>query len=494
MTISETDTIGSRNRTDRVKAYEIVMLQTPPNGFHHLVLHKVLPRIVSRHEMNLQHFPFFVRRCIVQMFLLPGPGVLISTFCIGSALKFTFPYDWSWKTSLLLGGLLSATDSVAVVAILNELGASKKLSIGLAYGTGSILWLGSIFNDIVIEITLPISLFYVAVARTAFEDDGQQNLHHFWEMVAYIANTLIFILSGVVITGGVLDNTTRILKIYSSDKNFGGVENHIYYLSRCLLKLGHKVVVLTHASMETLSYAKHLPNLLWDFTNYKDYPYSRKDFVVFTDHSLYGFADVGSIHMNKVLQFTLADVFVMPNAIDTAMFKPASQRPSGNEIIIVVMSKLVYRKGADLLVEVIPEVCCLNPNLSYSFLDNPLAGLQVLPDDMIVLAKPDPSAMVQAIKKVISILPKIDPQIMHNRMKELYRWHNVARRTEIVYDRALQCSNQSLVGRLSQYAKGKFMSDWMLKYMFCEAPLKNGLSDPGNIEEVPEFTVSRRKD
>ncbi|KAM0882948.1 hypothetical protein ACQ4PT_031937 [Festuca glaucescens] len=29
--------------------------------------------------------------------------------------------------------------------------------------------------------------------------------------------------------------------------NFGGVESHIYYLSQCLLKLGHKVVVMTHA-------------------------------------------------------------------------------------------------------------------------------------------------------------------------------------------------------------------------------------------------------
>lgn len=43
-------------------------------------------------------------------------------------MQFTFPYDWSWKTSLLLGGLLSATDPVAVVALLKELGASKKLS------------------------------------------------------------------------------------------------------------------------------------------------------------------------------------------------------------------------------------------------------------------------------------------------------------------------------------------------------------------------------
>lgn len=111
--------------------------------------------------------------------------------------------------------------------------------------------------------------------------------------------------------------------------------------------------------------------------------------VVFTDHSLYGFADVGSIHMNKVLQFTLADVsqaicvshtskentvlrsglppakvFVIPNAVDTSMFKPAPERLSNDEIVIVVVSRLVYRKGADLLVEVIPEVCRLHPNVS----------------------------------------------------------------------------------------------------------------------------------
>lgn len=112
--------------------------------------------------------------------------------------------------------------------------------------------------------------------------------------------------------------------------------------------------------------------------------------VVFTDHSLYGFADIGSIHMNKVLQFTLAGVnqaicvshtskentvlrsgippekvFVVPNAVDTAMFKPAPKRLSYDEIIIVVISRLVYRKGADLLVEVIPEVCRLFPNVSF---------------------------------------------------------------------------------------------------------------------------------
>lgn len=39
---------------------------------------------------------------------------------------------------------------------------------------------------------------------------------------------------------------------------------------------------------------------------------------------------------------------------------------------------------------------------------------------MIVLAKPDPADMVQAIRKAISILPSIDPQIMHERVSKLF--------------------------------------------------------------------------
>ena len=46
------------------------------------------------------------------------------------------------------------------------------------------------------------------------------------------------------------------------------------------------------------------------------------------------------------------------------MFTPAPNRLSCDEIVIVVISRLVYRKGADLLVEVIPEVCRLYSNVS----------------------------------------------------------------------------------------------------------------------------------
>ncbi|KDO42654.1 hypothetical protein CISIN_1g0011162mg, partial [Citrus sinensis] len=91
--------------------------------------------------------------------------------------------------------------------------------MGLAFGIASVLWLGFIFNDTVIEIALTLAvsyiafftaqegadvsgvltvmtlgMFYAAVARTAFKGESQQSLHYFWEMVAYIANTLIFIL------------------------------------------------------------------------------------------------------------------------------------------------------------------------------------------------------------------------------------------------------------------------------------------------------------
>ncbi|RYR47790.1 hypothetical protein Ahy_A07g033756 isoform E [Arachis hypogaea] len=36
-------------------------------------------------------------------------------------------------------------------------------------------------------------------------------------------------------------------------------------------------------------------------------------------------------------------------------------------------------------------------------------------------------------------------------MRELYNWHDVAKRTEIVYDRALKCPNQNLLERVSRY-------------------------------------------
>jgi len=75
---------------------------------------------------------------------------------------------------------------------------------------------------------------------------------------------------------------------------------------------------------------------------------------------------------------------------------------------------------------------------------------EVLPDDMIVLAEPAPEDMVRAVRKAIDMLPGINPQVMHLQMKKLYSWDDVAKRTEIVYDRAVQSLTTNLLDRLPQ--------------------------------------------
>jgi len=111
--------------------------------------------------------------------------------------------------------------------------------------------------------------------------------------------------------------------------------------------------------------------------------------AVFTDHSLFGFADAPSILTNKTLQFTLADttavicvshtskqntvlratvspqrVSVVPNAVDAVRFTPDVAMRS-RRITIVCMSRLVYRKGVDLLAAVVPLVCAACPEVDF---------------------------------------------------------------------------------------------------------------------------------
>jgi len=38
--------------------------------------------------------------------------------------------------------------------------------------------------------------------------------------------------------------------------NVGGVEGHIYELSQCLLKMGHHVVIITHAYGENNTFSR----------------------------------------------------------------------------------------------------------------------------------------------------------------------------------------------------------------------------------------------
>jgi hypothetical protein len=62
---------------------------------------------------------------------------------------------------------------------------------------------------------------------------------------------------------------------------------------------------------------------------------------------------------NTVLRANIApaDVSVIPNAVDTTMFTPNPAARKSNCITIVCITRLVYRKGVDLMVEIIPLIC-----------------------------------------------------------------------------------------------------------------------------------------
>ena len=118
---------------------------------------------------------------------------------------------------------------------------------------------------------------------------------------------------------------------------------------------------------------------------------------IYTDHSLFGFSSLSSIHLNKLLTFTLSlcsaaiavshcskdnlclraqldphIVHVIPNAVDTSQFTPQPQHSpttststSPHRVKVLVLSRLVYRKGLDLAIDVIPLVCAQLPYVDF---------------------------------------------------------------------------------------------------------------------------------
>uniref|UniRef100_A0AC34FZG9 Phosphatidylinositol N-acetylglucosaminyltransferase n=1 Tax=Panagrolaimus sp. ES5 TaxID=591445 RepID=A0AC34FZG9_9BILA len=217
--------------------------------------------------------------------------------------------------------------------------------------------------------------------------------------------------------------------------NTGGVETHIYYLGECLLKRGHKVIVLTHGygKRQGIRYFSnglkvyYLPFFsISNTTTMASIPgtiyWYRKIFLsenvqivhghssfsamahesmfhawclgihtVFTDHSLFGFADASAILTSKLLlQYSLINVdqticvsytskentvlratlnpqkvSVIPNAIVKSLFQPDLEKFKQRPTTVIIMSRLVYRKGSDLLVNIIPEVCSRHPTVRF---------------------------------------------------------------------------------------------------------------------------------
>lgn len=204
---------------------------------------------------------------------------------------------------------------------------------------------------------------------------------------------------------------------------------HIWYLSQCLIDLGHKVIVVTHAygKRQGIRYMTNglkvyylplavpydqviLPTFCAFFPLFRNilirenitlvhghqststlsnecifYARAMNYPVIYTDHSLFSLNDFSSLLINKLLQVTLSDVdhiitvskacksnlllrarvnqsrvpvTIIPNAVDGVKFTPdPSKRYPTDTINIILLSRLVYRKGIQLLVQLIPLIC-----------------------------------------------------------------------------------------------------------------------------------------
>ena len=86
----------------------------------HLMLIIFLPTLIFESAFVMDVHTF--KKTIGQSITLAGPGLIFSTFLTSLMGKFIFTYKWSWVVALMFGTILSATDPVAVVALLKELG------------------------------------------------------------------------------------------------------------------------------------------------------------------------------------------------------------------------------------------------------------------------------------------------------------------------------------------------------------------------------------
>lgn len=235
----------------------------------HLILYLFLPTLIFESAYSMEPHLFF--RIAPQIILLAIIGLFISMLL--SAFAVSWLLSWGMGVALLFGALISATDPVAVVALLKEKSSRKRLEtliegesllndgtaivffslfygfalgttteikilpvigefiwvvasgllIGAAIGWG-ILWIiGRLINQPMIEITLSITAAYLTfiiaeflhvsgvvalvslalmfstIGRTQISPEISHFLHQFWEVMTYMANTLIFLIVGIVI-------------------------------------------------------------------------------------------------------------------------------------------------------------------------------------------------------------------------------------------------------------------------------------------------------
>jgi len=240
----------------------------------HLLLFVFLPILIFEASFNMDLHTF--KRSAINATILSVPGVAVALLLTG-LIVYAVDYfnigleGWAnWSIAFMFGSVISATDPVAVVSLLKEVGASKKLStliegesllndgtaivffmvffgavtgeassngfieffrvsiggiaVGAIIGFLMIRWLKDVFNDALVEISIVVAAayitFYIAehffhvsgvialmtlglliggIGKTSISPHVQHFMHEFWDLAGFIANSMIFIIAGLVI-------------------------------------------------------------------------------------------------------------------------------------------------------------------------------------------------------------------------------------------------------------------------------------------------------
>ncbi|KAH9488907.1 hypothetical protein Btru_058638 [Bulinus truncatus] len=94
----------------------------------HTIIYVFMPILIFEGSFAIDTYIF--KQIFIQVMILAAPALVVMTFLLAGTSLYLFKYNnWNWLVALLFGSILSATDPVAVVAIMKELGTNKRLAL-----------------------------------------------------------------------------------------------------------------------------------------------------------------------------------------------------------------------------------------------------------------------------------------------------------------------------------------------------------------------------